>query len=377
MDRDPILSRDEIETLLSAIRSPQDEPQTPVQPLDFRHPRRLLAAHLERLRAAHAPRMAAVARICTAALNSPAQARLLPPKETTFAEFLDGETLIARRGDALLEFSPPVAFALVERALGGAKLTRPPDRPLRPLEAEILAPVAAAILAEMLPPAADVHWAPASVLAAESWPDGPCVALSVEIMAEGILGDLVIVAPASTFEPQAAPPPAPATPGVGIEIAARFPLGRIRLADVRSLAPGDLLSWGGDPAPGLTIEVSKKPRFAARPGSLGGRIAAEILKESAAEPAPSRVVRTPGGGESNGVPDVPVEAHAVLAEKTMSLRDLGALRPGALIEFPRAAAGSVELRLGRRTVARGRAVRSGDCLAVQIQPTVDSGRKPR
>jgi flagellar motor switch/type III secretory pathway protein FliN len=327
--------------------------------------------------------MAAVSRACSAGLNAHAQARLLTPAESTIAEFLEarpGDSLLVRAGDVLLDFSPPIAFALVERALGGQRLTRPPSRPLRPLEAEILSPVAAAILESLLPPAGDVRWASASALAGQPWPEGPFVLLSVEILSEGVLGDVVIAAPAARFEPEAARPAAPeipAAPGVGIEIAARFPLGRIRLGDVRSLAPGDLLSWGGDPAPELTIEVSGKARFKARPGSLGGKLAAEILKESGAEAAPSKIVLTPGGGTSTGVPDVPVEARAVLAERPISLRDLGALRPGALLEFPTGIPGTVELRLGRRTVARGRAVRAGDRLAVQIQPSVDSGRKPR
>lgn len=385
MEQEPVLSRDEIDALLSAIRAPETvEPS--VQPFDFKKPRRLRAADLERLRVLHAPLMESVARACEKWLNAPVQARLLAPAESTPGELLKrrtDDTLMARAGDTLIDPSPVVAFALVERALGARRLTRPPDRPLRDLEAELIAPAIAALLETLSAawssaPAIAVRWGSASDLDREPWPEGSYVVLSIEIMSEGLLGDVVVGIPVERFERAVVRPPAAESgppPGVEIEVAARFPLALLRLGDLRDLAPGDLLVWSGDPAPELTVEVSKRARFAARPGSLSGKAAVEVLRPAGREPMPSLLVRRPGGRVSPGAPDVPVEIRAVLAERSLSLKDLGGLRPGARIEFPKLVGGKAELRLGRRLVARGPIVRSGDRLAVRIETELDSGRR--
>lgn len=384
MESDSVLSREEIEALLSAIRAPEETPPAPVQPLDFRRPRRLLSAELRRLREIHAPLLESVTRACKKWLNAPVQVRLLDPAESTFAELLvgrPGESLVARAGDILVDPSPPVAFALVERSLGGRRLTRPPDRPLRNLEAELLTPAIAEIFGLLRtawgdPAPATLRWGLASELAREPWPEGSCALIAIEILAEGLLGDLLFAVPVARFEPVVARPPAadPApVPGVEIEVAARFPLGALRLGDLRELAPGDLLVWSGDGAAELTLDVSKRPRFAGRPGMISGRAAIEVLRPASHDPAPSPLVRIPGGGISSGVPEVPIEIRAILAERMISLQDLGALRPGARIEFPRPADAPVELRMGRRVVARGPVVRSGDRLAVKVETNRESG----
>ncbi len=386
MEQEPVLSRDEIEFLLSAIKTPAAAEPPSVQPWDFRKPRRLRAGDLDRLRELHAPLLASASRVLESWLHAPVQARLLAPAESTPAELLGGrreESLLARSGDVLIDASPPVAFALVERALGAGRLTRPPDRPLRDLEAELLSPAIAGLLEAFAPAwtpqaAAPVRWGTASELAREPWPDGSCAVLVVEIMSEGLLGDILLGVPIARFETLAAPPqgrdPASA-PGVDIDVAARFPVGTLRLGDLRDLAPGDLLVWSGDAAPELTVEVSGRPRYTGRPGSLGGRAAVEILRPAGREPSPGRLARKSGGGASRGVPEVPLEVHAVLAERAISLRDLGGLRPGALIDFPGTLEPAVKLRLGPRTVARGRVVRAGDRLAVQVETNWDSAGK--
>jgi flagellar motor switch protein FliM len=383
MESDSVLSREEIDALLSAIRDPEEKQKEPaVQAWDFRKPRRLLATELERIRALHAPLLDSIGRLCKKWLNAPVQVRLLAPAEGTFAELLEGrpvESCVARAGDVLLDPSPPVAFALVERALGGGRLSRPPDRPLRDLEAELLTPAMTALLEALAPawspaPPAPLRWGPASAFARESWPDGSCVLLGIEILSEGLLGDILVALPAAWFDMARPAAPEVKAHGVDIEIAARFPLASLRLGDLRELAPGDLLVWSGDSAPELTVEVSRKPQFVGRPGSLGGKAAVEILKPAGHEASPAALIRISGGVPSSGVPEVPVEVRAVLAERMMSLGDLAALRPGVRIEFPRPADAPVELRLGRWIVGRGPVIRSGDRLALKVE-SLDSGRR--
>ena len=384
MESDSILSREEIDALLSAIRDPEATPPPATQAWDFSKPRRLIASELERIRQLHAPLLDSVTQLCRQWLNAPVQVRLLAPSETTVVELLEGrpvENCVARAGDVLIDPSPPVAFALVERAMGGGRLTRPPDRPLRDLEADLLTPAMEDLLRALAPawtaaPAEEVRWGAPSALAREPWPEGTCVLLGIEILSEGLLGDILIALPASRFAAATARPPATEPDphrGTDIEIAARFPLALLRLGDLRALAAGDLLVWRGDPAPEVIVEVSRRAKFSGRPGSLEGNAAVEILKPAGHEPSPASLVRVPGGARSRGAPEVPVEVRAILAERTMTLRDLGALRPGARIEFPRAADAPVELRLGRWTVGRGPVIRAGDRLAVRIEMDLDSG----
>ena len=394
MDFEPILSRDEIETLLSSVRSdaplssPEPRPvktQEPAKssgdivPWDFRRPRTLCRADLRRIQDRHRETTDAIARVLAGVLRSPAQVRVLPPGESTASEFLEARpetALVARSGDLFVDFSPAVAFGLVERILGAGRTSRPPERALRPLEGDLLAPLVGRLLealgAVWAPaPAAPICWGMRSLLAAESLPEGSMVVLGLEILSEGILGDLVVAVPASRCDPQASRPaargPAPA-PGVAIEASVRFPLGRIRLGDVERIAPGDLLIWRGSSSPPVTVDVGGNPRYAGRPGLLGDRLAVEVLRPAGPEPHPVAVDRRSGGEAPSGPPvEVPVEIRAVAAARAISLRELSELRPGAILAFGRPVEAPVEIRLRNRPVAQGRAVRVGDQLGVQIE----------
>ena len=257
--------------------------------------------------------------------------------------------------------------------MGSRRVTRPPERPLRDLEAEVLSPAIATLL-EVLSAA----WTPAPESAVR-WGTAAAAPRAVadparrlRNLSEGVLGDIVIAVPLARLASPARREGADApVPGVDIEVAARFPLGILRLGDLHELAPGDLLVWNGDPVPVVTVEVSKRPRFAGRPGTLSGMAAVELLKPSGIEPSPVHLERVSGGGVSSGAPEVPVEVRAVLAERAISLRDLGALRPGALLDFPRPVDAPAELRLGRRVIARGPAVRVGDRLAIRVEMDLD------
>jgi flagellar motor switch protein FliM len=190
LDRDSILSREEIETLLSAIRAPE-APEPELAPVDFT--RRLNSIQLEKLRELHRPLMEPVAAACKKWLNSPVQVRFLEPAESTPAELLGGrppDSLLARAGDVLVDPSPEVAFALVERSLGGRRLSRPPDRPLRDLEAELITPALVEILSLLKAAwagaaSSDLRWGPSGELAREAWPDGSFALIVVEILTEG------------------------------------------------------------------------------------------------------------------------------------------------------------------------------------------------
>ena len=73
-----------------------------------------------------------------------------------------------------------------------------------------------------------------------------------------------------------------------------------------------------------------------------------------------------GGEELPGLPELPLTAAAVLAEKEMPLGDALGLRPGDVVAFPRRADDPLELRIGGRTVARGSAVLLGEHFGLRL-----------
>lgn len=393
VDSEPILSRDEINALLAAVRGPEEpsdrpsiarEPvkspplaKDPVEPWDFRRPRTLRRADLRRIQDRHRETADEVARILTEVLKSRTEVRVLPPGEATAAEFLETRSelaLIARSGDLFADLSPPIAFALVERLLGAGRISPPPGRPLRPLESDLLAPwvgrLLGALSAAWAPaPEAPICWGLKSLLAGECLPEGPLVAVRLEILSEGILGEMAVAVPVARCDADRGRAPGDSAPALGIDIeaAVRFPFGIIRLRDVERIAPGDLLVWTGAPSPPVIVEVGGIARYAGRPGTLGDRLAVEVLRAAGPEPDPAPVGRRAGGEASPGAPvEVPIELRAVAAARAISLRELSELRPGAVLPFGRSVDAPVEIRLRDRPVARGRAVRIGDQLGVRI-----------
>lgn len=75
---------------------------------------------------------------------------------------------------------------------------------------------------------------------------------------------------------------------------------------------------------------------------------------------------------NRGVTAAGVDLRAVLADRVMTLRELGKLAPGATVTFARAGEARVELRAGSRPVARGRVGRLGDIVAIKLDATMSA-----
>ncbi|MCE9584076.1 MAG: FliM/FliN family flagellar motor C-terminal domain-containing protein [Planctomycetes bacterium] len=66
-----------------------------------------------------------------------------------------------------------------------------------------------------------------------------------------------------------------------------------------------------------------------------------------------------------------VPLAVVLAEKTMTLGQVLALGPGTVVEFDKSVAAALDLYLGERRVASGKAVRIGENFGLQVSEIVD------
>lgn len=68
---------------------------------------------------------------------------------------------------------------------------------------------------------------------------------------------------------------------------------------------------------------------------------------------------------------IPVPLAVVLAEKMMTLGQVLAFGPGTVVEFDKNVAAALDLYLGDRRVASGKAVRIGETFGLQVSEIVD------
>jgi flagellar motor switch protein FliN/FliY len=83
----------------------------------------------------------------------------------------------------------------------------------------------------------------------------------------------------------------------------------------------------------------------------------------------------PAAGLRDALLQLPLTVTAVLAEKTLKLKQVLALRPGEIVEFPRRVVDLLELRVSGRPLAEGSAVRIGERFGLRLA-SVRDGRAP-
>jgi flagellar motor switch protein FliM len=426
-ESDKILSQHEVDALLSAIDSGAGElpSEATAVPYDFRRPVRLSGDQVRALEALHELYARSLQAALAALLRTPVEVKVAGVHQVILRDFVQSlprPTVFSvvswngEEGAFLFEINPSVAWPMIERLLGSARVgAAPPDRPLSALEWNVMGAVLGRAL-DLLREA----WAPTGpaefrVLRRESDPalaalpnaDEPAVAVVLEV----VLGDrrgcvdvgYPFVAIQSRLErlagaPKAGTPsrgavpegPAEGLTRAGLRIEVSLPAASIRLRDLRDLRPGDVLATRHPQGGAVVVSVEGRPKFLGRLGRLRDRRAVRIeagpepggAEGAASEPlAVLRGAGEPAGGASPAAaPGVlghllrlPLTASAVLAERRMRLRDVLALVPGAVLEFGRPAGAPAELRVAGRAVAEGQPVRLGERFGLRIV----SARDPR
>ncbi|HVR85468.1 MAG TPA: FliM/FliN family flagellar motor switch protein, partial [Planctomycetota bacterium] len=166
---------------------------------------------------------------------------------------------------------------------------------------------------------------------------------------------------------------APAEVDVGVHL----PPGTLRMKDLQTLRPGDYVVTPHPYADPVQVSVEGRLKFLARLGSLKEHRAAKILASAPDAPAsPAGEMKVmPGGQAGPAAPGpslresllkLPVTATVVLAEKSVKLQDVMALKAGDVMEFGRSADDPLELRVSGRSIARGTAVRIGDQFGLKV-----------
>lgn len=414
-EADKILSQHEVDALLSAIDSGAGDSgsETPAEPYDFRRPTRIPPGPLRYVQALHESFARSVQPVLSGMLLKPVEARLAGVHQLPLGEFLSslphpGVIVLLSAdplpGSFLLSIHPSIAGALVERLLGAGKpAATPRDRGLSPLEwnvAEALIRRLLDVLAAAWSPVAPIRF---SVVGRESDPQAikgdaahePSVAVSLELTMGDQHGSVDILFPAVAIEAHLGKmvPPAPFSPrkagegpgdaisrglapaevGVGVHL----PPGRIQMKDLQALRAGDYLVTALPHAGPVQVSVEGRLKFLARLGSLKDRKAAKIIAAASEVPTePAGVLTVIAGGQAGPAAPGPsmreallrleVRATVVLAEKSMKLQDLTALKSGDVMEFGNPADDPLELRVSGRAVATGTAVRIGERFGLKV-----------
>jgi flagellar motor switch protein FliM len=416
-DADKILSQHEVDALLSAIDSGTTEAGDPqAEPYDFRRPSRIPPGPLRFIHAMHESFARALQSALSGMLLRPVESRLAGVHQLPLGEFVSSQphpavlVLLSAapvEGNFLLAINPSIAYPLLERLLGAGKVAAPQrDRALSPLEwnvAEALIGRVLDLLAETWAPLAPAKF---SVVRRESDPQAlkfdsanePSVAVTLEIALSDQRGTLEVVFPSLAIEPYF-PKMIASAPFSGrkessegrqeaisrrlapaeVEIGAHLPVETLSLKHLEALRTGDILVTNHPQSGPVYVTVEGRRKFLARLGSLKERKAAKIVAaalespEAAAGSTPSRTSLTVVKAEAAGAGapaaallGLPLTATAVLAEKTVRMGEVLALRPGEVMEFPRRAEDPLELRITGRTVAEGSAVRMGDRFGLRI-----------
>ncbi|HXG62773.1 MAG TPA: FliM/FliN family flagellar motor switch protein, partial [Planctomycetota bacterium] len=312
-ESDKILSQHEVDALLSAIDSGAGElpSEATAVPYDFRRPVRLSGEQIRALEALHELYARSLQAALAALLRTPVEVKVAGVHQVILRDFVQSLprptvfSVVSWSGEErafLFEVNPSVAWPMIERLLGSARVGAvPPDRPLSVLEWNVMEAVLGRAL-DLLKEA----WAPTGpgefrVLRRESDPalaalpnaDEPAVGVVLEVVIGDRRGcvdvgypfvaiqsrlERLVGAPKGGSPSRAASPEGPAEglAGAGLRIEVSLPAASIRLRDLRDLRPGDLLATRHPQGGAVVVSVEGRPKFQGRLGRLRDRRAVRI-----------------------------------------------------------------------------------------------------
>jgi flagellar motor switch protein FliM len=207
-------------------------------------------------------------------------------------------------GVGILEITPQLGAAMVDRLMGGPGQVSDSVREFSEIEKAILEQAAQLIIGEWCG-----HWRGArefkpGILGHESngrfvqvaSPETVMLVISLDLRLAGSVEKMQIVFPYASLEvlirqlshgansgPELAPTPAGPAPkwnhcfdDVRVPIAARWHWSELTARDLFALKVGDVLHADPESASGMEVSVADLPRFSARPGIVAGKWAVEL-----------------------------------------------------------------------------------------------------
>ena len=418
-DSDKILSRGEVDALLSAIGSGEVEDAeggsdaSLASPYDFKRPPRLPRDLIRAIETLHETYSRGLQGSLSGLLRRDVDVRLVRVDQLSYEEFiqsLPNPTVLAvyscepLHGSLLLEFNPSIAFPVIERLLGSrSQGGGQPERALTRVEWNLIE----GVLARAVDPL-QMAWAPVAPVtfkAAARGSDPPVlrvlspneamVSVTLEIGLGEHRGHLNLAFPVTLIAehreklaarawretPKQAAPPALAERTLSVHL----PVESMALKDLRTLRPGHLLVTNHHHSGEVLLSVDDRPRYLGKLGSLKDHRACKVIGpapgvvEEGGVPPRIEVKARPGEGSGpmrmEDLLRIPITESVVVAERSMAVRDLLNVKVGDVVTFPRRFDEPLELRVGGRTVAEGTAVTIGDTFGLQVSANRDAGEK--
>jgi len=435
-DAEKILSQHEVDALLSAIDTGGAESKSSPSavPYDFKRPTRVHHDQIRALQTLHEGFARNLQSALAGLLRTQVEVRVTGVHQLPLSEFMDSLprpttlSILACEpfeGAFFLEINPSIACPMIERLLGSARFGAwQQDKALSALEWTVLDTVVARAL-DLLKDTWSVV-GPVSFRAMRRESDPSRVPLqnpneaAVSVVLEIVVGDqrgcLNLAFPVVAVESQldrlfpTATGPAKrreAAPGqegaisrrlsdAEVRVGAELQQETMRLSDLEALRQGDLVVTCHPASAPVFLRVEGHAKFLVRMGSLKDHKAVRIasalgggadLPSSPPRPPLEVLKAEPAGGDVAPVPappgfvenllHLPIAASAVLAEKSMRLKEVLALRSGEILEFPRRADEPLDLRAARRVLARGVAVRVGERFGLRLTSILDPRERVR
>lgn len=318
-----VLSQNQIDSLLTAIDSGsasvqtmQQEPHLDVRIYDFKHPSKFSREHVQTLQAAHEMFGRLLSTQLTTQMRLPVQIEVISLDQLTYDEFMRSistPTVVMiyqmnpLKGTVLFEFTPGTAISIIERLLGGPGRLPSNPRELTDIEQTLMSNVMNKgmqsyreawknIVPDLQPILQTLETNPRFVQV--SGPGDSVLVLSFEIRLGESSGSMRICLPYPTIEdilPQlnrqvfishqhkgdaerSGVAVRRQLDEVDMRVAMLLGHSDIKMQELLELQVGDVITLETMVDDLLTVIVEKTPKFLARPGTSGKKMAAQIVE---------------------------------------------------------------------------------------------------
>jgi flagellar motor switch protein FliM len=299
-------------------------PASEIQVYDFKRPERVSKEQIVALETLHEIFARNLSASLSGYLRTVVEVRLISVEQFTYSEFtmsLPSPTSInllsctPLEGNMILEINPSIIFPVIDRLLGGGSMEAfLLDRPFTSIEQGLVNSILTRVLEQLTQTWENIRPLKFEIIETESnpflmqivAPNEPIVLHSFEVLMGDYSGMINLCIPFKVIEPiipefstsnwfvssgEHAPPGArdqilENISQASLEVSAILADLPLRLADLLTLKPGDIIDTQKPVDSELILAVEEERKFAGRPGTSHGKIAFRITRREEPSPAP-------------------------------------------------------------------------------------------